>query len=103
MFGWLFAEKQLQRCGDCREVVEGIYRQSVLALGLVVRNFHPSIGVFEHFPIQVDEAAVTRMRKDMDDKDDGDDGDDTDDVDEDDRSDGQDETKSHVNRVRLGN
>ncbi|KAK1840251.1 hypothetical protein CCHR01_17127 [Colletotrichum chrysophilum] len=106
--------RQRRRCGDCRGRVEGISRQNVLALGLVVCNFHPSIRGFEHFPIQVDEAAVTRMRKDMDDKDDDDndddgkDDDDKDDVDkddgdDDDRSDGQDKTGIHVNRVRLGN
>ncbi|KAF0330755.1 hypothetical protein GQ607_002159 [Colletotrichum asianum] len=70
----------------------------------VFRNFHPSIRGFEHFPIQVDEAAVTRMRKDMDDKDNDDkDDDDKDDGDDDNRSDGQDKMKSHANRVRLGN
>lgn len=79
--------------------MEGISRQSVLALGLVVRNFHLSIRGFEHFPTQVDEAAETRMRKNMDDKDD----DDKDDKDDDNRSDGQDKMKSHANLVRLGN
>ncbi|CAI0654583.1 unnamed protein product, partial [Colletotrichum noveboracense] len=84
--------------------VEEISRQSVLALGLGARNFHPSIRGFEHFPIQANKAAVTRMRKDMDDKDDDDKDDvDKDDGDDDDRSDGQDKTGIHVNRVRLGN
>ncbi|KAH9232360.1 hypothetical protein K456DRAFT_37596 [Colletotrichum gloeosporioides 23] len=71
---------------------------------LGARNFHPSIRGFEHFPIQANKAAVTRMRKDMDDKDDDDKDDvDKDDGDDDDRSDGQDKTGIHVNRVRLGN